>query len=55
MSQLTIYLDDSTLKKVSRAAQSEKSSVSLWVKKQLTRALKSAWPEGYFDLYGFFS
>lgn len=52
MSQLTIYLDDNTLKKIARAAQSEKSSVSLWVKKQILRAFKSAWPDGYFELLG---
>ena len=52
MAQLTIYLDDETLKKIGRSAKAEKDSVSAWVKRRLVTSLNSGWPAGYFDLFG---
>jgi len=52
MSQLTIYLDRSTLKRVQSAAKREHSSVSRWVKEQVTAALEDAWPKDYFSVFG---
>lgn len=52
MAQLTIYLDDESIKRIERAASREQSSVSGWVKRRLIQSLDDQWPEGYFDLFG---
>jgi hypothetical protein len=52
MAQVTIYLDDDTVRRVERAAKQTGSSVSAWIKNRLTEALDQAWPPGYFDLFG---
>ena len=52
MGQLTVYIDDSTLKKVETAAHREHKSISKWVKKCLESALQNKWPENYFEVFG---
>lgn len=52
MSQLTIYLDQTTLRRVRSAARREHSSVSRWVKSKLDKALQDSWPKNYFSLFG---
>jgi hypothetical protein len=52
MAQLTVYLDDGTLKKVGMAARREHRSISQWVKQRLVGALSHTWPAGYFELFG---
>ncbi len=52
MSQLTIYLDAESLRKIEDAAASEKSSVSKWVKNRLVQSLENQWPANYFSLFG---
>jgi hypothetical protein len=52
MAQLTIYLDDESIRKIEVAAAREKSSVSGWVKKRLIQSLEEQWPEEYFELFG---
>ena len=52
MPQLTVYIDDKTLKGIESAAKSSRSSISKWVKLKLAYALHSSWPEGFFDLLG---
>ncbi len=52
MSQLTIYLDDESLRKIENAAALEKSSVSKWVKNRLVQSLENQWPTNYFSLFG---
>ena len=52
MAQLTIYLDERTLKKISAAARRSRESVSRWVKSRLAREIETGWPPGYFDLFG---
>jgi hypothetical protein len=52
MAQLTIYLDEDTVRRVERAAKQSGSSVSAWVKERLTDALDDRWPPGFFDLFG---
>ncbi len=52
MSQLTIYLDDESIKKIENAAALERSSVSKWVKKRLIQSLENQWPTNYFSLFG---
>ncbi len=52
MAQLTIYLDNSTLKKIEAAATEESISVSKWVRQRLEQALTHEWPSSYFSLFG---
>jgi len=52
MAQLTIYLPDNILKKISSLAKSESESVSSWVKNKLLSSIEDTWPENYFDLFG---
>ena len=52
MAQISIYIDESTLKQIEIAAQKEHDSISKWVKKRLLSSLKTAWPKDYFDLFG---
>ena len=52
MAQLTVYIDDETRKKIETAAKRAGTSVSLWVKRRLSNALETEWPDGYFDCLG---
>ena len=52
MAQITIYMDEGTLKKIEVAARKEHDSISKWVKKRLVKSLQGGWPEGFFDLFG---
>jgi hypothetical protein len=52
MAHINIYVDDETRRKIRAAARKDKSSLSKWVRKTLTRAINNAWPEGYFDVLG---
>ena len=52
MSQLTIYLDEASMRGVKRSAKREKVSVSLWARRRLCEAVRSAWPQDYFTLFG---
>lgn len=52
MSQLTVYVDSQTFKKITLAAKKEHVSISRWVKSRLSKSLTETWPEHYFDLFG---
>jgi hypothetical protein len=52
MAQLTIYMDDESIRRIEDAAVRENSSVSGWVKKRLLQSLEDHWPSGYFELLG---
>lgn len=52
MAQITIYIDDETLKQIEQAANRENDSISKWVKKRLVSSLKKSWPKDYADLFG---
>lgn len=52
MAQLTIYLDDESIRRIEGAAAREQSSVSGWVKKRLIQSLEEQWPADYFELFG---
>ena len=52
MPQLSLYFDESTLKKVERAAKLSQMSLSQWVRTKLLQSLESDWPENYFSLFG---
>jgi hypothetical protein len=52
MSQVTIYLDDESLRKIEAAAALEKSSLSKWVKATLMQSLENRWPANFSSLFG---
>ncbi len=49
MGQVTIYLDDQTIREIETAAGREHLSVSRWVKERVKKSLHSEWPSGYFE------
>ena len=52
MAQMTVYIDQATRQRIEVAARHAGTSVSQWVKKRLSRALETEWPDGYFELLG---
>jgi PHD/YefM family antitoxin component YafN of YafNO toxin-antitoxin module len=52
MPQISLYIDEETLKKIEKAAKREHLSISKWVGNNIRRSFKSEYPENYFDLYG---
>ncbi len=52
MPQLSLYLDDETLKKVEKAAKLENTSISKWVTRKLKEHLENDWPNNYSSLFG---
>lgn len=52
MPQISLYVDEKTLKQIENAAKSEKKSISKWVSSKLKSSLHNKWPEGYFNLFG---
>ena len=52
MPQISLYIDESTLKKIELLAQKERKSISKWVGIRIKSALQETWPENYFSLYG---
>lgn len=52
MAQLTIYLDESSLKAIKQKAKKERTSVSRWTRKRLIESLDLDWDEDYFDVLG---
>lgn len=52
MSQLSIYIDEPTLKKVENAAKRHNTSISKWVVEQLKASVDPVYPSGYEELFG---
>lgn len=52
MPQVSLYLDQDTLKKIETAAKKEKISISQWVRIKIQSSLDKNWPEDYFNLFG---
>ncbi len=52
MPQLSLYLDEKTLKKVEKAARLENTSISKWVTGKLKEHLENDWPDNYSSLFG---
>ncbi len=52
MAQLTVYVDETTFKRIEMAAKHDHESISKWVKKRLAHAFLSTWPDRYFELFG---
>ena len=52
MPQLSLYIDEDTLKKIEIAAKIEKTSISKLVVKKLNESFKDKWPENFEKLFG---
>ncbi|MBN1696241.1 MAG: hypothetical protein JW881_01895 [Spirochaetales bacterium] len=52
MAQLTIYLDNKTIKKIEKTARESNVSVSKWVRDKLELIMENDWPESYFSVFG---
>jgi len=52
MAQLSLYIDEKTLKKIELAAKIENISISKYVTKKLNDSLKDSWPDKYDSLFG---
>ena len=49
MPQLSLYIDQHTLKRVRLAAKRSHTSVSRWVRSRIAKSVESTWPEDFFD------
>lgn len=52
MPQISLYVDEETLRKVESAAQQRHISISKWVSEQIRSKLEPIYPLGFEDLYG---
>ncbi len=52
MPQISLYIDEETLKKIEKAAKIEHLSISKWVGNNIKRSFEGVYPKNYFDLYG---
>lgn len=52
MPQISLYIDEETLKKIEKAVKKEHISISKWVGNNIKRSFNSEYPENYFNLYG---
>ena len=52
MSQLTIYLDEASMRQIKRSARRERVSVSKWARRRLCEAVRHTWPADYFQHFG---
>jgi hypothetical protein len=52
MPQMSLYIDEPTLKKVRQVARRSHTSVSRWVRSRIQSAIEPSWPEGFFQLCG---
>ncbi|MDX9802111.1 MAG: toxin-antitoxin system, antitoxin component [Spirochaetia bacterium] len=52
MPQLSLYIDEITLRKIELAARIEKTSISRLVVKKLNESFQDKWPENFDKLFG---
>lgn len=52
MPQISLYIDEATLKKVENAARKNRISISKWVAQQLRARLEAVYPANFSDLFG---
>jgi hypothetical protein len=52
MPQISLYIDEPTLKKVAAAAKKENTSISKWVAAQVRERVEPSYPEDYEQLFG---
>ena len=52
MPQLSLYIDEKTLRKLEVASKIEQLSISKYAAKKLNELLNAEWPEHYGELFG---
>jgi len=52
MPQISLYIDDTTLKRVQDAAKEEHTSISKWVAEQLRKKVAASYPAHFKELFG---
>ena len=52
MPQISLYIDERTLKKIENAARHRRISISKWVAEQIRARLEPEYPAQYKDLFG---
>lgn len=52
MPQVSLYIDEITLRRIETAAKTEKLSLSKYVSTKLRRSLADEWPDHYDELFG---
>ena len=52
MPQLSLYIDEKTLKKIAVAAKIEKLSISKFVVKRLNESMHDSWPDNFEKIFG---
>lgn len=52
MPQISLYIDEDTLKKVENAARRRHISISKWVAEQIRTKVEPVYPEGFETLFG---
>ncbi len=52
MPQISLYIDEATLRKVEILAKNERKSISKWVRIKIKNVLDTSWPDNYFALFG---
>ena len=52
MPQLSLYIDENTLKQIELAARIEHLSLSKWVVSKLKNTLNNSWPNNFDNLFG---
>lgn len=55
MPQISLYIDEATLRKVESAASRQHVSISKWVAEQIRSKIEPVYPKGFEDLFGSFS
>ena len=52
MPQVSLYIDEATLKRIEVAAKTERLSLSKYVSRKLRASLEDQWPEHFDELFG---
>lgn len=52
MPQLSLYVDDDTLRKIEAGAKISETSISKFVSSVIKDYFSKSWPEGYKNLFG---
>lgn len=52
MPQISLYVDEETLRKVESAAKRQHVSISKWVSEQIRSKIEPVYPLGFEDLFG---
>jgi hypothetical protein len=52
MPQISLYIDEITLRTLEQRAKQDKISVSNWVGERIKKSMRDEYPRGFFDLFG---